>query len=113
MGPNKEIEGQLYFFCVKTTRQSPFIFQLDTSAWKADEDQVYMHVKQGDNRWARLTYGIEMDEKYEEEAWRPVKIYRHFQLYKDDQVVNPEIEGVFENKALAHTKQAYWLPEKL
>jgi hypothetical protein len=53
-------------------------------------------------------YGIEIDSKHKDELRRPAKIYRHFQLYEDGNVVGPVIDGVFENISPKRTMYGYY-----
>jgi hypothetical protein len=81
---------------------------LCTQKWKADQDLVYTHLKQGGDRYAHLEFGILINEFFEDEISRPYQIYYHFQLYEDGQLVREPIEDMFENVSPKLTNDDYY-----
>jgi hypothetical protein len=68
---------------------------------------VYSHVKNGENCYARLVYGIEINKFFIDEVDRPYRIHYHFELFQNGQAVKV-IEGMFENTSPKLTKDDYY-----
>lgn len=74
--------------------------------WRTDEDIVYSHVKKGENNYASLVFGIEINKFFSDELSRPFRIHYQFGLFENTQAVKI-IEGMFENMSPKLTKDDY------
>ncbi|KAI6174690.1 hypothetical protein M3Y97_01018500 [Aphelenchoides bicaudatus] len=101
----------------------PLNSTLDITNWKLDEDKVYNYIKQGENRTAKLTYGLEYPEpeynQFDEikepfYVGRPKRIYYHFVLCENGSSVGDPVEGMFENPppVIPISKPPSWLQSK-
>ncbi|KAI6198036.1 hypothetical protein M3Y94_01297600 [Aphelenchoides besseyi] len=71
--------------------------KVDLTVWKENETKIYEHVKKGGNRHALMVFAIEYDDESQNEILRPIKIYYHFTLYENDEIVGDVMEGVIDN----------------
>ncbi|KAI6182847.1 hypothetical protein M3Y97_00424800 [Aphelenchoides bicaudatus] len=86
----------------------PWNKKVDISAWKADEKEVYNHVKNGKNAHAHLMYGIQYNEDEEAEPRRLSEIHYCFQLFENSNTLVRTIEGHFKNTSPRVTNENFY-----
>uniref|UniRef100_A0A914PJI2 Uncharacterized protein n=1 Tax=Panagrolaimus davidi TaxID=227884 RepID=A0A914PJI2_9BILA len=73
----------------------PLDSKLNITQWKNDQAAVYKHIKNNQNCFARLFYGINYDDNNEEggKLHRPFEIYYHYKLYQNNTEINGNSEA--------------------
>ncbi|KAI6206290.1 hypothetical protein M3Y94_00891900 [Aphelenchoides besseyi] len=75
----------------------PLNKKIDLTVWKKYETTIYEHVKKGGNRHALMAFALDYDDEKSLEFSRPIKIYYHFALYENNEVVGDFMEDVIDN----------------